>query len=213
MSVKNFHVHADFNGSEIRNVSLEKLTTDPTGSNLFEGRVWINTNENVEKVYINGQVKVLAFLGDVQSTGNFVGTIDASGGLPTNGSGSDGSIRAGDMWVVTVAGTLVGIIGDDVLDVGDLLLATTDAPSNAGQWVGIQSNLNLGSALAVTEELTGLTFVAGTPLSIPTTLTQVFSIQFFDSDNEQIELFWDVVAQEATSNTALTGVFARIVGA
>ena len=145
--------HLNLDENEVRNVSLEKLAADPSGAGLFEGRIWLNTTDGVIKLYRSGEIKILAFLSDVLDRGAFVGAHDASTGIPTTGSGEGGAIEAGDTWTISVAGTIVGILGDDELSVGDILIATADGANSAAQFVGVQRNLD-DSKLTYTDSQT-----------------------------------------------------------
>jgi len=161
--------HIDMDQNEIRNVSLEKLAADPAAIDLFEGRPWINTTEGVVKIYLGGVIKIIAYLSDVLDRGAFVGPHDASTGIPTTGSGAGGAIEAGDTWTISVAGTITGILGDDNLSVGDLLIATADGANSAAQFVGVQRNLD-DSKLTYTDSQT-----VSLPANTDTTVTAVFS--------------------------------------
>lgn len=72
-----------------------------------------------------------------------VGGHDASGGAyPTTGR-QGGTIQAGDLWKVTVAGTLSG----SALQVGDTLIALVDSPGNtAANWMVLQTNVDYATA-------------------------------------------------------------------
>lgn len=69
------------------------------------------------------------------------GTHDASGGAypSTGGSGTAGAILKGDIWVVSVAGTLPT---GQVVEVGDTVRALVDTPGNTqANWAIIQNNI------------------------------------------------------------------------
>jgi hypothetical protein len=68
------------------------------------------------------------------------GTYDASSGVfpSSGGSGAGGAIIIGDMWVISVAGT----IGGKVLSIGDMLWALQDNPAQtSADWVANEANL------------------------------------------------------------------------
>jgi len=69
--------------------------------------------------------------------GIFKGAHDASSGLPA-GAG----VKAGNFWLITVAGTIAGIGGNDNLEVGDFLYALVDTPSLPADFSSIQANLD-----------------------------------------------------------------------
>lgn len=214
MALKNFYVHANFNGQEIQNVSIEKLAADPTGGDLYQGRVWYNTTDNVSRYYDGTSVQTFATLEDITSIGTFQGVHDASGGAVPSTTIDSSTIVAGDYWRVSVAGTIVGIGGDDVLEVGDLIFAITDGASTAANFTAIQANLNLASNLALVEEVTLATLAANTATAIPTTFTNAYNIQAYDSSDMLIELCitGDVTAPMVESNVALTNVKFRVTG-
>lgn len=74
--------------------------------------------------------------------GNFVGLHDASAGIPIAGTGPVGSIKKGDYWLISVAGTIVGIDGDDTLSQYDTLHAKQDNASIPGHFYGLQGNVH-----------------------------------------------------------------------
>lgn len=161
MATKNIYVHVDHHGQEIQNVSLQKLTTVAiaalAGADLYDGRIVYDTDKNQIVTY-NGVIwQTIANSSDLNKFGAQIGAVDASVGLPDGvtpgqvGSGVDelgeslvgvASIQTGDTWIVTTAGVIAGIAGDDTLDVGDLLMATADGAAIAADWVGIQMNVN-----------------------------------------------------------------------
>lgn len=75
----------------------------------------------------------------VADMGTIVGAFDASAGtLPSAGSGASGAIEAGDYWRVSVAGDITGL---GHLEVGDVLVASTDGASTAADFFVIQGNI------------------------------------------------------------------------
>ena len=75
----------------------------------------------------------------VADLGTIVGAFDASAGtLPTAGSGASSAIEAGDYWRVSVAGDITGL---GHLEVGDVLVASTDGAPSASDFFVIQGNI------------------------------------------------------------------------
>lgn len=75
----------------------------------------------------------------VADLGTIVGAFDASAGtLPTAGSGASSAIEAGDYWRVSVAGDITGL---GHLEVGDVLVASSDGASSASDFFVIQGNI------------------------------------------------------------------------
>lgn len=161
MATKNIYVHVDHHAQEIQNVSLEKLTTVAiaalAGADLYEGRIVYDTDKDQIVMYNGAIWKAIANSADLNKFGAQIGSVSAAAGLPDGvtagqiGSGVDeldvplttiASIQTGDTWIVTTAGVIAGIAGDDTLDVGDLLMATADGAAVAADWVGIQMNIN-----------------------------------------------------------------------
>jgi len=57
----------------------------------------------------------------------------------TGGSGTAGAILKGDMWVISVAGTLGGV----AIQIGDSIIANTDTPGQtAGNWNTLNTNIS-----------------------------------------------------------------------
>lgn len=68
------------------------------------------------------------------------GNYNASGNVwpSTGGSGTAGAINKGDVWVISVAGTL----GGTAVEIGDVIRALSDAPGQtAANWVVTERNL------------------------------------------------------------------------
>lgn len=59
-----FRQDKNFGGNQIKNFSIEQLTDNPIGGDLFEGRSWINTTTNVLHTYQNGATRVIAHIDD-----------------------------------------------------------------------------------------------------------------------------------------------------
>lgn len=153
MAEENIYTHRNHQGQEIRYVSAEKLAAHPTGVDLFEGRFWQLTTDDHIYHYSGGVIRQLANATDLNRFGGLIGGHDASGGLvPTTGSGlndvgsPDLSIQAGDSWRVTVAGTIVGLAGEDALSVGDVLIALIDGAAVAADFMSVQGNFDDGIA-------------------------------------------------------------------
>lgn len=220
---KPFHVHINLNGNEIRNVLVEKLASDPVSP--AAARFWYNTTENKLKYYDGTAVRVVAteayVEAAIQQIGASQGGFDASGGsLPVVGDLIDGdtAIRRGDYWDITVAGSIAGIGGAPELSIGDVLKFVGTDAGDPAHWLGIQRNLNdtlIGNAK--TEKQT-VALVANTPLNVnAATLSEIFSVQVFNSAGQEIMVSIETIGPAnqvtLTSNTSLTGVIVRMVGA
>lgn len=116
---------------------------------------------------------------DLANVMNWRGTLDASAGRPDANGVTD--IGAGDVWIVTTAGTIAGIEGADALEVGDFLIAMADNPTAANQYAGIQTNtsLDLNNVLVFENQTVNL---AAAPVTATfTVLTNVRSADCYDS--------------------------------
>jgi hypothetical protein len=80
----------------------------------------------------------------LNSFSNFRGSHDASSGVfPT------GTIKAGDYWYISVAGTLTGLTPVAQVSVGDMLVARVPNPTNASGWFVLQSNFDTSQDILV----------------------------------------------------------------
>jgi len=213
MAVKAIYTHLDGQSNELRNWSGEKLAVDPTGGDLYTGRQWFNTAENKLKFYDGTAVQTVASLADITSIGQFQGTFDASAGVPSTTLDSS-AIVAGDYWRVATAGTIAGIGGDDVLEVGDLVFANVAAASAAADFAAVQANLDLPADLGQVEEVALANLPANTATAVPSSFTNMNVVQVFNSADEEIEvcIAGPITARTLESNQALTGLKVQVVG-
>lgn len=212
-----FYDNIDLSANELQNFSFEKVAADFSGSDLYEGRAWLNTTSNTLKLYRNSEVKTIAFLSDALDGGKYVGTHDATTGIPTSGSGEAGAIEAGDIWVINVAGTIAGIEGSDELSVGDLLIATADAAASAANFVGVQRNLDDDVLTAF--DIQTVNLVAATPLTVTAAnfTGNVISVEVYNSAGRRINVR-QVLGGSSNqiilrSNQSLSNLSVRMVGA
>ena len=178
----------------------------PLSNPTFTGNVNVPTptlaTDAVNKSYADGLV-----VGLLDDRGSY----DASSNLfpTTGGSGFGGSILKGDIWYVSVAGTLGGII----VNIGDSFRALVDSPGqNASNWSLLSSNLSyvpensankqnsLSADVTNTKYPTVTAVNAGLAtkqniITNPVTGTgSSGQISFWDSTSSQIgdsNLFWD----------------------
>lgn len=61
MAQKKLLYDLDLNGNQLKNFTIDKLVSDPTGVGLYDGRVWYNTTDNVFRARINGETLTYAF--------------------------------------------------------------------------------------------------------------------------------------------------------
>lgn len=221
---KLFHVDIDLDGNELKNVVVDQLVSDP-GSPVT-GQFWYNTTSNVLKYYDGTAVRIIAtqawVTAQINALGQCQGGFSAVAGLlPVAGDKTQGdltAIKKGDYWIITAAGTIAGIEGSDVLSVGDIIQFYGSNPATAADWVGIQRNLDdtlVGNAK--TERQT-VNLVANTPLNVnAATLTDIFSVQTYDSTGEEIIVSIKKLgpANQVTleSKKSLTGVKVDLIGA
>jgi len=130
----------NFNFTQLKNACLEVLDSDPSSNDLKTGRIWLNRLQKALKWYDGDGI---SSGGGSISVGVYVGDHDASsGGLPTTGNGSGNAILQGNMWMVSVAGTIDGI---GFLSIGDLLIARIDAASSSTHFIALQGKLVAGA--------------------------------------------------------------------
>ena len=177
MAERKIAVHRQMSLQQLLKAVYENLATDPTGADLVAGRFWFNTADNRAKVYDGTTTKVVAWLSDLANIGTLVGGWDASGDtLPvaaTDGRddpttvGADMVIKAGDRFYITVGSTAaLGLAeGDKVLETGDMLVALTDNPAAASDWIALNTNVDL-SAVASREIVNVASLAANTPTTV-----------------------------------------------
>jgi len=224
---QNFYTDIQLNGLELQGVSLEKLALDPTGIGLYAGRIWYNTVSNKIKRYDGTAIQILADESYVTTSINQLGQIQGgfsavAGLLPTAANKTQGdltTIKKGDYWVITAAGTIAGITGlTGVLNVGDLIQFYGSTPATASDWIGIQRNLNDALVGNSKTERQTVNLVANTPLAVnAATITDIMSIQTYDSLGSlivvQIEKLGGANQRTLTSKKSLTGVVVELIGA
>ena len=219
-----FHVDIDLDGNELKNVVVHQLATDPITP--ATGQFWYNTTSNVLKYYDGTAVRVVATQAWVTSQINALGQCQGSfsavpGALPVVGDKTTGdltAIKKGDFWVISAAGTIAGIGGDDELSIGDIIQFVGSNPATAADWLGIQRNVNDAVIGNVKSEEQTVNLVANTPLTVTAaTLSKIFSVVTINSTGDRIETdqaFTGTNAQVIlTSKKSLTGVKVRLLGA
>lgn len=84
------------------------------------------------KTYVDGSVAgLLDYRGGYDASGNTYPT--------TGGSGTAGAVLKGDMWVISVAGTL----GGEAVQIGDSIIANVDTPAQtASNWNHLNANIS-----------------------------------------------------------------------
>jgi hypothetical protein len=129
------HTHDDryYTETEVDGLLLSKANASHTHtiSDVTGLATAITTAENNAKAYADTLV-----VGLIDDRGNY----DASGNVfpSTGGSGSGGAILKGDLWTVSVAGTL----GGNAVIPGDLVRALVDAPGQtSSNWAVTENNI------------------------------------------------------------------------
>jgi hypothetical protein len=230
MAKRDKFVHLDMNAQEVQNVSWEKLGAHPTGAGLYKGRYWMLTVDDRVYYYDGAAIQRVTVAEDLNKFGALIGSLDATAGIPTVGSGVDSkgvtlagtaSIQAGDFWKVSVAGTIVGIEGADELSIGDELVALQDNATLASHFLGIQVNVNDASLGGLKDRTKTAALVANTPLSFsaemavaPAMVTAKMISVINDATGEDITsgLRVDYTAKEVESNIAIASVTIFIIG-
>jgi hypothetical protein len=243
MIERQIYVHTGHNNQEVRKVAAENLTTVEiaalAGADLVEGKFVHNVSTGHLNIYAGGAWHEIVRASDLNRFGALIqAAYDASAGIPagsTNGgvgSGVDSlgvpltgtaSIQAGDYWLVTTAGTIVGILGDDNLSVGDFLWALQDNPTLPAHFAGVNMNVNDAASGAGTVRVVTKTapLVANTPLSyaaemtaaVGGAMTVAHSVQVIDvATGDTIGLAIDPVAKTIESNVAIASVTISVLG-
>ena len=118
------HTHA-ISGIEVTSNKSSSVITDATSTTKYPSVKAI-------KDYADGLVVgLLDYRGGYDASGNTYPT--------TGGSGTAGAILKGDMWVISVGGTLSGV----AIQVGDSIIANADTPAQiVGNWNTVNSNIS-----------------------------------------------------------------------
>lgn len=220
---KKFHVDLDLDLNQLKNAVADSLASDP-GSPV-EGQFWFNTTDNVLKYYDGTTIRVVAdrawVTSEINKLERIQGSFDASPGLlPVAGDKTQGDLTqivAGDYWIISVAGTIAGIGGDDVLSIGDKLQYVGGGAGTAANWVGIQTNLNDANIGNIKGEKQTVNLVANTPLNVnAASISNIHSIQVYNSAGAEIVVDIEKLGggnqRTLTSKKSLTGVVVEMTG-
>lgn len=226
MADKKYYSNIDLNQSSvIKNGGFELIAGDPVSP--VEGQEWCDTTTTppTRKVFKNGVIEVYAFRSyvdtEIDKISRYQGSYDASGGgLPAVGDKTQGDLTqlvAGDTWTVSVAGTITGIQGDDVLSVGDELKYLGGVVTDPNSWLGIQRNLDDALLGTTKADRQTVNLVAATGLTVASsTVSDIHSIHVYDSTGAEIEVCVEKTANPnervLTSNANLTNVVVELVG-
>lgn len=128
-------VDIDLDDNQLLNARAENVDPSPASSATKEGRLMFNTNTKKLQYDDGSVIQDVANLNDVSGLLDFKGGYDAATNTPAINGGA--GVLKGDYYVVTVAGTFLGV----QLEVGDSLFANQDAPTLISQWTLIQTNV------------------------------------------------------------------------
>ena len=150
-------VNFNFNGNEIQNPVVHNLGAAPTAA---EGKIYYDTVSKVIFWYngttwnaintINDAGTATTDLWSADQIQSAINTAVSSGvtykgALDANTPTPDLNVitsETGDMYTVTVAGTITFTTGTLILDVGDVVIAEADGVlNNANQWTVVEHNL------------------------------------------------------------------------
>jgi hypothetical protein len=220
----NVYTDLDLQSNEIRNVSVEKLGAHPSGGGLFQGRIWELTTDGKVYYYDGTAIRAVASELYVTTAINQLGQIQGgfsavAGLLPTAADKTQGdltTIKKGDYWIITAAGSIAGISGSPVLSVGDIIQFYGSNPATASDWLGIQRNVDDTATQTKTERQT-VNLVANTPLAVnAATITDIFSVEVKNSAGATIivdvERLGGANQVTLTSKKSLTGVKVDLIG-
>lgn len=224
MADKKYLSNIDLNQtSVIKNGGFEIIAGDPASP--VEGQEWCDSTTNERKVFKNGQIFVYASKNyvdtEIDKIERYQGAYDASGGgLPGVGNKTQGDLTqlvAGDTWTVSVAGTITGIQGDDVLAVGDEIKYLGGVITDPNSWLGIQRNLDDALLGTTKADRQTVNLVANTGLTVASsTVSDIHSVQVYDATGAMIEVCIEKTANPnervITSNANLTGAVIELIG-
>jgi hypothetical protein len=218
-----FHVDINLDQNELKNVVVDKVSSDP-GSPVT-GQFWYNTTVNKLKYFDGTVVRIIAsedyVTTAINQLGQIQGPFDASPGLlPVAADKTQGdltTIHKGDYWIITVAGTIAGIQGSDVLEIGDVVQFYGTTPATASDWIGIQRNVDDGVLSTTVCEKQTVTLVANTPLNVnAASISNIHSIQVYNSAGDlivvDIEKNGGNNQRTLTSKKALTNIVVEMIG-
>lgn len=208
-NVRTQRSHQDFKGkSELRNTVVNPLAADPAATTLATysaGYTWFNTTENRRKEWDGANVIVSANLSDLHNP--YRGKFDAStGALPTQADAEDASrpLEAGDLFVISGAGTIDGIIGDDELKEGDSLQYTGGDDTDPANFVGKEGNLKIIDR-GTDEQVVGL--AADVATTVTSTLTTIESFKVFVGTEDITDTL--VIEQTGANTLDITSTIAE----
>ena len=168
------------------------------------------------KTYVDGSVAgLLDYRGGYDASGN---TYPVAGG-----SGTAGAVLKGDMWIISVAGTL----GGEAVQVGDSIIANVDTPAQtASNWSHLNANIsyvpeNVANKVTsfqaipdnthyASEKLVKDSLDAKAPLASPTftgtvTLPKTLEIQDTSSDHQYVLGVSELTPDRTVTLPLLTG--------
>lgn len=125
----------DLDDNQLLNARVENVDPSPASSATKEGRLMFNTNTKKLQYDDGSAIQDIANLNDVSGLLDFKGGYNAATNTPAINGGA--GVKKGDYYVVTVAGTFLGV----ELEVGDSLFANVDAPTLITEWTLIQTNV------------------------------------------------------------------------
>jgi hypothetical protein len=199
------------NIAQLLNFKLNPTATDPATPVI--GVPWYNTTTNKLKFYDGTSVRVLAHLGDLAALGRYRGQWDASTGIPTAAASTvlpDDPIKAGDHWRVSVGGSIVNLIGADILAAGDMIFADADGANTAAQFFAVQANADL-TITTIRDTATLATLAANTATNVVPTLLaggKIASYIILDSTGKDIGSSLDVRVDQVTPKLVLESLLA-----
>lgn len=162
-----------------------------TGSTVFGSTVTLNANASSAMQPVTLQQMNAALVGLWDDRGNFNASVNA---YPSSGgSGTAGAILKGDIWSVSVAGTLPT---GQLVEVGDTVRALVDTPGNTqANWAIGQNNIGytpLSNTLNSAEVFVGnaSNIATGVALSGDVTITNTGVVTLVPSINKAITGLW-----------------------
>jgi hypothetical protein len=201
MANKKFYVDID-----LQNNKLDNATIGANSSiNSLAGSFQYNSGTGRLQYRDSSTTQDVANLNDIVGYLNFKGGYNATTNVPDLVTPTAGSVREGDFYVVTTAGTFF----TEEVAIGDSLIAKVDNPSALTDWVRVQSNVTLA-----TESVAGITYLANATQVATGTETGAYAVNpatlqgKIDAQSRVFTLTWTGSAGAYTSVLTVPAGFA-----
>lgn len=206
----------------IRDFKLDDVEVDPTTADEERELKWVNPDKRLKVNVGTGKVETVAWLSDLTGFWRNRGSYTVDGVLPT---ANDATIVVGeavapyDTFLITSTTpvTYPGILGDDELNLGDILVflgGDTPDPTDPAQWVGIQQGPSVPPS---SYEIQPLNLTADTPQAVTGAIvTDIKDINIRRTDGlditSELVVFLNGGTATIQSNTSLANLSVYLHG-